>query len=99
MKHTITKMLVGGAVAGSVLFAGTASAIDWNVTGFVRQEIAHSITSSGNPNNEMSNPFNGRITPHITHATFGDGSNFGAGANAYVDSQGRVGGLFAAGKD
>ena len=49
MKHTIAKILMAGTAAGSVLFAGTASAIDWNITGFVRQEIAYGIASNENP--------------------------------------------------
>lgn len=92
MKHTITRMLVGGAVAGSVLWTGTAAAIEWNVTGFVRQEIAYSLAET-NPNNRMGNKFNGRITPHLTHASFGDGSNALAPAASYVDARGNIGGL------
>jgi len=96
MKHTIAKILLGTA-AGSVLFAGTASAIDWNITGFVRQEIAYGISSSENPNNHGGNPFNNRITPQITHGNFGDGTNAAARASSFVDPNGRVGGLFTPG--
>ena len=70
-KHTIAHILMVGGMAGSVLFAGTASAIDWNITGFVRQEIAYSLNSDGNPNNDMDNPFNDRVQPMMTHSNFG----------------------------
>ncbi|MGB1884907.1 MAG: hypothetical protein ACPHUF_13460, partial [Gammaproteobacteria bacterium] len=71
MKHTIARILIAGSAAGSILFAGTASAIDWNITGFVRQEIAYSISSTRNYNNHMGNPYNNRVTPQITHGNFG----------------------------
>ncbi len=112
MKHTITRMLIGGAAAGSVLFAGTAAAIDWNVTGIVRQEIAVSISSTENPNNLYGNPFNNRIWPHASHAGFGTNAGVPfAGFNSpfansntpttlYVDPDGNalggVGGIFSA---
>jgi hypothetical protein len=91
MKHTIARILMVGSAAGGILAAGTAAAIDWNVTGFVRQEIAYGF--SDNPNNSMSNPFNGRITPHLTSGLYGDGSNSTADASVYVDAAGRIGGL------
>ena len=91
MKHTIARILIAGGAAGSVLFAGVASAIDWNITGFVRQEIGYSLSGGENPNNQSGNPFNNRVTPHITHAGFGAGaagavvdpvSGFALGSNA-----------------
>jgi hypothetical protein len=97
MKHTIARILVTASAAGGVLFAGVASAIDWNVTGFVRQEIAYSISSSGNPNNTMSNPFNGRINHNITHAGFGTGANATANTSIFTDANGNVGGVFSGG--
>ena len=42
-KYTIAQYLMAGGMVGGVLFADTASAIDWNITGFVRQEIAYSL--------------------------------------------------------
>ena len=71
-KHTIAHILMAGSMTGGVLFAGTAAAIDWNITGFVREEIAYSLNSDGNPNNDMDNVFNDRIQPNITHSNFGD---------------------------
>ena len=53
MKHTIARILTSGAAAGSILFSGAAAAIDWNVTGFVRQEISYSLATSENPNNDV----------------------------------------------
>jgi len=101
MKHTIARILIAGSAAGSILFAGTASAIDWNITGFVRQEIAYSISSTRNYNNHMGNPYNNRVTPHMTHANFGDGSNALAATSLYEDPDGNafggVGGMFSAG--
>jgi hypothetical protein len=104
MKHTIARILTTGAAAGGVLFAGTASAIDWNVTGFVRQEIAVSISSEENYNNRMTSPYATRIMPHVTHSGFGpdsDGDGFGDNFNTptslYVNRNGVVGGIFAAG--
>ena len=43
IRHAITRVSIFGAMIGSLLFAGVASAIDWNITGFVRQEIAYGI--------------------------------------------------------
>lgn len=102
MKHTIARILISGSVAGSVLFAGAASAIDWNITGFVRQEIGYNISSSRNTNNDAGTELNNRITPHITHAGFGSNAgtaaaNSAVGTSVYTDRNGRVGGLFAAG--
>lgn len=80
MKHTIARILVSGGTAAGILFSGTAAAIDFNFTGFVRQEIAYRISSTENPNNTWGNPFNGRITPLITYNGAVDGGNFfGAG--------------------
>jgi len=82
-KQTIARVLMAGGMVGGVLFAGTASAIDWNITGFVRQEIAYSLNSDGNPNNTMDDVFNDRITPNVTHANYGDAATTAAvtGAN------------------
>ncbi|MBX9605126.1 MAG: DUF1302 family protein [Gammaproteobacteria bacterium] len=71
-KYTIAQMVMAGGLAGGTLYAGTASAIEWNFTGFVRQEIAYSLNSDGNPNNDMNNPFVDRVQPMITHSNFGD---------------------------
>lgn len=82
-KDNFASLLMAGGMVGGVLFAGTASAIDWNITGFVRQEIAYSLNSDGNPNNTMDDVFNDRITPNVTHANYGDAATTAAvtGAN------------------
>ena len=81
-KHTIARILIAGGLAGGVLFAGSAAAIDWNITGFVRQEIAVGISTQENPNNEMGNPFNGRITPMMTWGDSTGGKEVGFGSFA-----------------
>jgi hypothetical protein len=93
MKHTIARILMAGGVAGGTLVAGNAAAIDWNVTGFVRQEIAVSLGGE-NPNNTWGNPWNGRINQMITSPAYGDGSNALAATSTYVDENGHVGGAF-----
>lgn len=70
--HAFVHLLRAGALASGVGYVGAASAIDWNFTGFIRQEIAYSLNSDGNINNEMDDPFIDRVHPHITHANFGD---------------------------
>ena len=87
-KYTIAQILTAGGLVGGVLFAGTASAIDWNVTGFVRQEIAYSLNSDGNPNNDMDNPFNDRVQPMMTHHNFGGRTTPTANPGDYFDTLG-----------
>jgi len=94
MKHTIARILVTGSVASGVLFAGTASAIDWNVTGFVRQEIGYNISSSPNPNNDAGNKFNNRIQPQLTVVVPDD--RF-APTTLHDNGRGVIGGLFSGG--
>jgi hypothetical protein len=102
MKHTIARMLTTGAAAGSILFAGAASAIDWNITGFVRQEIAVSISSEENYNNQSTSPYATKVTPHVTHPSFNAG-NAAAPTSVYVNPAlanngvGGAGGVFNAG--
>ncbi len=101
MKHTIARILMAGSAAGGVLFAGAAAAIDWNVTGFVRQEIAYSISSTDNWNNYSGNPFADRIQANVTHASYGDGTNAVGATTLY--NNGRtgpfsIGGVFSAGQ-
>ncbi len=68
-----------------VLIPGIAMAIDWSFTGFIRQEIAVSITDDRNPNNSSTNPFTEGSTPTTTQnpaVTGGPSSpiNFNPGA-------------------
>ena len=90
-KYTIAQYLMAGGMVGGVLFADTASAIDWNITGFVRQEIAYSLNSDGNPNNDMDNPFNDRIQPNITHHEFGSHTTPTANPGDYFPALDAVG--------
>ncbi|MEX2479938.1 MAG: DUF1302 family protein, partial [Gammaproteobacteria bacterium] len=94
MKHTIARILMAGSASAGVLFAGSAAAIDWNVTGFVRQEIAYSISTQENYNNQMTSPFADRITPHLTHPNTNP-ANATAATSIYVDPRsGVTGGIF-----
>ena len=95
MKHTIARILMTGGVATSVLFSGTATAIDWNITGFARQEIAYHIASNENEYNKGGLVFNDRIVPHYTHPAWGSGANATALTRVYVNPNGSPG-FFAA---
>jgi len=90
-KYTIAQFLMAGGMVGGVLFADTASAIDWNITGFVRQEIAYSLNSDGNRNNDMDNPFNDRVQPMITHHNFGERTTPAANPGDYFNELGVAG--------
>jgi len=82
IKHTIARSLISSIAAAGILYAGAVSAIDWNITGFFRQEIAYSLHDDGNPNNIMGNPFNSRIVPQITSAAFMNDATMQNGLNA-----------------
>ncbi|MGE0483098.1 MAG: DUF1302 family protein [Gammaproteobacteria bacterium] len=86
MKHTFARALLGGAVVVGGLYSSVATAIDWNITGFIRQEIAYGLNE--NPNNRSGNPFNNRVSPLVTYA--GADAGFGAGG---VTANGTIGGL------
>ena len=86
-KHTIARILMAGGLAGGVLFAGSAAAIDWNITGFVRQEIAVGISTQENPNNEMGNPFNGRVVPMMTWGDKDPGTGKEVGFGTFAQDQ------------
>lgn len=74
-----------GAAALLLATSVTAEAIDWNITGAVRQEIGVSITSEDNEFNEMSNPFQGMSVPVLTSNPLNAGllrtDGIAAGAN------------------
>ena len=95
MKHWNAYTLVA-SVGGAVLYSGAVVAIDWNVTGFVRQEIAVSISGQENYNNQMTSPFADRITPHLTHPSTNPG-NAVAPTSVWTNKNGVVGGVFSAG--
>ena len=96
MKHTIARILMTGGVATSVLFSGAATAIDWNITGFARQEIAYHIASNENEYNKSGLVFNDRITPHYTHEKWGTGANYAATAGVFENAGTGAPGVFAA---
>ena len=73
------------------LTALPAAAIDWNISGLVRQEIAYSIAGNNNELNQMGNVFNDRITPHYTHSAWGSGSNAMAATSTFVNRAGIAG--------
>ena len=95
MKHTIARILMTGGVVTSVLFSGAATAIDWNITGFARQEIAYSIAGNNNEYNKSGLVYNDRITPHYTHAGWGTGANAAATASVYENPGSGAPGVFA----
>ena len=59
-KKRLTRALQGLTVASAVAWAPMASAIDWTVSGFLRQEAAYKL-GSGDENfwNQQGNSFNG----------------------------------------
>lgn len=67
--NKLAQFLIAAFVAAGVSWSSVAIAIDWNITGFVRQEIGISITGQENQNNQMSDDINGQIVPHFTNAT------------------------------
>ena len=81
MKHTIARILMAGGVAGGTLVAGNAAAIDWNVTGFVRQGIAVSLGGE-NYNNTWGNKWNGRVNENMTYN--------GSQAASFIDAPGQI---------
>ncbi len=64
-KKQTMRILIAGGLLASAIVPGTASAIDWNITGFVRQEIAISVTDTGSIVNKYDNTDNNnnRIIP------------------------------------
>jgi hypothetical protein len=70
--YMLRMMLAGGATAGA-LASGAAQAVDWNITGFVRQEIAVSVTDDENPFNQSGNPFMGLAVPNTLNPNISSG--------------------------
>ena len=95
IRHAITRISIFGAMIGSLLFAGVASAIDWNITGFVRQEIAYGISSKKNENNIGGDPYNDKIVGHTTHAAY-NAANATDLTSSYVSATAGAAGLFEA---
>ena len=64
--NKLAKFLVAVLATAGVIWSSMALAIDWNITGFVREEIGISITGQENQNNQMSDDQNGQIVRHYT---------------------------------
>lgn len=64
-KNYIMRMMLAGGTTAGLLASSAAQAVDFNITGFVRQEIAISVTDDENPFNRSGNPFNGRVVPNV----------------------------------
>jgi hypothetical protein len=58
----------------TLLVPSVAMAIDWSFTGFVRQEIAISITNDENPNNSGTNNYVDQAIPATTFGMFNPGA-------------------------
>lgn len=64
--NKLAKFLVAVLATAGVIWSSMALAIDWNITGFVREEIGISITGQENQNNQMSDNQNGQVVRHYT---------------------------------
>ena len=93
LSHLNPRILRSCLAAIATLMPNLATAIDWNISGFVRQEIAYSIAGNNNELNQMGNVFNDRITAHYTHAGWGSGAN-AAALTTTVINDASVGGFF-----
>ena len=75
MNRTKLATMVTAIVTSFILLVPSiALAIDWSFTGFVRQEIAVSITDDKNPNNASTNAFTEGATPATTFGLFNPGA-------------------------
>ncbi|MEM7465809.1 MAG: DUF1302 family protein [Pseudomonadota bacterium] len=73
-----------------------AWSISWNISGFIRQEVAYRISGDDNENNRMGSAFNNRITPHFTHTDWAGGVNSTAATETFINDAG-VAGFFQQG--
>ncbi len=62
-------MLIGGAAVGMMLSSGVALAVDYQFSGFIRQEMAYNL-GGGNPANQGGNRFNNRDVTNDLGETF-----------------------------
>ncbi len=62
------RLLIAGGMIASTVIPSIASAVDFNITGFVREEIAISTDDGGNPTNEHDN---GTRTNNVIVPSFG----------------------------
>lgn len=64
MKQAVGTFLQPVIFAGVMAFATAAQAVDVDISGFVRQEMAYKITNDQNPQNPNGNPLNGKSRPN-----------------------------------
>ena len=70
-KNKLKRLMLAGGTAASALSGTAAYAVDVNISGFVRQEIAVSVSDEGNPYNQTTNTFMGKIIPNATNPGLG----------------------------
>ena len=70
-KNKLKHLMLAGGTAASALTGTAANAVDVNISGFVRQEIAVSVSDSGNPYNATTNTFMGKVVPNVTNPGVG----------------------------
>ncbi len=65
-KNQLTRALQGLTISSALVWASTASAIDWTVSGFLRQEAAWKL-DSGDENfwNQQGNVWNGKAQRNL----------------------------------
>ncbi|MBK9469136.1 MAG: hypothetical protein IPO20_14780 [Gammaproteobacteria bacterium] len=61
----------GVTLVSAALAAPAALALDLNVSGFIRQEMAYKITDDENPFNQQGNLYNGRPVDNYVHGLYG----------------------------
>ncbi|MEX2480366.1 MAG: DUF1302 family protein [Gammaproteobacteria bacterium] len=83
--------IAGATAVLNALAIPPGAAVDWNISGHVRQEIAYSLADRPNEFNQMGNLFNARITPHYTHPGWGSGRNSRAPSTVFIDTDGNAG--------
>ena len=61
----------GAALVSAAVAAPAAFALDLNVSGFIRQEMAYKITDAENPFNQQGNLYNGKPVDNYVHGLYG----------------------------
>ena len=70
-KNTLKGLVLAGGTVASAMTGTAAYAVDVNISGFVRQEVALSVSDEGNPFNQTTNDFMGRVIPNVTNPGVG----------------------------
>ncbi len=88
--NNLKKVLPPVALMGMVSGVSTVQAIEVDISGFIRQEMAYKINSDQNPNNPHGNPLSGKSQPNRALTDPGACGLIdmigGAGACAYLSS-------------